>query len=359
MPNFQNDPVQSNTNSTSAAVIAENTNTTPQAGVGVHAKSAAAGVLGESTTWHGVVGFSQSTTGGFGVYGSHLAGGTGVVGESTGWMGIYGKSTSTSGGAGVMGEGVGPGVIGKSQTWMGVYGETTSTTGGAGVWGEHKANGTGTVGKSDGGVGVWGTSDTNEGVHAETKSPGTAAVAAYNLNPNGTGAALFAKKEGNVGHAGFFDGDVFVTGNVGVGGDITLVNADCAEEFDIAAATEAESGVVMVLDEDAKLQACRQGYDRRVAGVVSGAGDYRPGIVLDKQRGLAGRAPIALLGKVFCKVDAGHGAIAIGDMLTTSPTPGHAMRADDRPEAFGAIIGKALRPWIEGCGLIPILVCLQ
>jgi hypothetical protein len=214
-------------------------------------------------------------------------------------------------------------------------------------------------GVSTSGVGVWGKSDTNEGVHAQTNSLGTAAVAAYNDNPNGAGAAIFAKKEGNVGHAGFFDGDVFVTRNVGVGGDIALVNQDCAEEFDIAAATEAESGTVMVLDEDAKLQACRQGYDRRVAGVVSGAGDYRPGIVLGKQHGLAGRAPIALLGKVFCKVDAGYGAIAIGDMLTTSPTPGHAMKATDPHRAFGAVIGKALRPLSEGRDLIPILITLQ
>jgi hypothetical protein len=326
---------------------------------GVVGTGDAMGVRGEGKTWHGVVGLSHSTTGGFGVYGSHAAGGTGVVGESTGWMGIYGKSTSTTGGAGIMGEGIGPGVIGKSQTWMGVYGETTSTTGGAGIWGEHKANGTGAVGKSGGGFGVWGLSETNEGVHAETKSLGTAAIAAYNLNPNGTGAAIFAKKEGNQGHAGFFDGDVYVTRTVGVGGDITLTNADCAEEFDIATATEADPGAVMVLDEDAKLRECRQAYDRRVAGVVSGAGDYKPGILLDKQHGLANRAPIALLGKVFCRVDAGYGAIAIGDMLTTSPTLGHAMKADDPAEAFGAIIGKALRPWAEGCGMIPILVCLQ
>ena len=331
---------------------------TGDSSTGVVGAGGAVGVKGEGQTWHGVVGISHSTTGGFGVYGS-AGPGTGVVGESTGWMGIYGKSTSTTGGAGIMGEGVGPGVIGKSQTWMGVYGETTSTTGGAGIWGEHKANGTGAVGKSGGGVGVWGTSDTNEGVHAETHSPGTAALAAYNLNPAGTGAALFAKKEGNVGHAGFFAGNVFVTGNVGVGGDITLTNGDCAEEFDIAQSAEAEPGTVMTLAEDGKLQACRKAHDRRVAGVVCGAGAYKPGIVLDKQQGVAGRAPIALLGKVYCKVDASYGAIAVGDMLTTSPTEGHAMRAGDPVQAFGATIGKALSAHREGCGLIPILVCLQ
>jgi hypothetical protein len=66
-----------------------------------------------------------------------------------------------------------------------------------------------------------------------------------------------------------------------------------------------------------------------------------------------------LLGKVYCKVDAGYGAIAIGDLLTTSPTPGHAMKAEDPLKAFGAVIGKALRPLKEGQGLLPILIALQ
>ena len=329
------------------------------------ASNTAAGVVGDSATGNGVEGRSDAAFG--------ASAGAGVLGECKANIGVKGVAETGTGLNGVSKSGFGVagesetalGVIGISNTSNGVEGRSTS---GHGVFGQSQSSrGVGGISQSDvgvfgvstSGVGVWGKSDTNEGVHAQTNSLGTAAVAAYNDNPNGAGAAIFAKKEGNVGHAGFFDGDVFVTGNVGVGGDITLVNADCAEEFDIAAATEAESGVVMVLDEDAKLQACRQGYDRRVAGVVSGAGDYRPGIVLGKQHGLAGRAPIALLGKVFCKVDAGYGAIAIGDMLTTSPTPGHAMKATDPHRAFGAVIGKALRPLSEGRDLIPILITLQ
>jgi hypothetical protein len=66
-----------------------------------------------------------------------------------------------------------------------------------------------------------------------------------------------------------------------------------------------------------------------------------------------------LLGKVFCKVDAQYGAVEVGDLLTTSPTPGHAMKASDPAKAFGAVIGKALRPLTEGHSLIPILIALQ
>ena len=65
------------------------------------------------------------------------------------------------------------------------------------------------------------------------------------------------------------------------------------------------------------------------------------------------------MGKVFCKVDAQFGAIEVGDLLTTSPTPGHAMKTSDPFKAFGAVIGKALRPFTAGRGLIPILIALQ
>ena len=115
----------------------------------------------------------------------------------------------------------------------------------------------------------------------------------------------------------------------------------------------------MVLGDDGRLRQSEHAYDKRVAGVISGAGDYRPGIILDKQASGAGRRPIALLGKTFCKVDAQHGAIDVGDLLTTSSTPGYAMKASDPLKAFGAVIGKALRPVEGGQTLIPILIALQ
>jgi hypothetical protein len=159
---------------------------------------------------------------------------------------------------------------------------------------------------------------------------------------------------GKGGHrAGFFEGDVEVTG------DIRLTNADCAEDFDISEPEQVDPGTVMVLGDDGKLEQSRKAYDKRVAGVISGAGDYKPGIVLDKRQSQNNRKPIALLGKVFCKVDAQYGAIEVGDLLTTAPTPGHAMKAADPVKAFGSVIGKALRPVADGRELIPILIALQ
>jgi hypothetical protein len=259
---------------------------------GIQAEGGANGLFANGKSWCGVVGLSQSTTGGFGVYGENTAGGTGVVGKSKSWHAVAGFSESTTGGFGVYGEAVGTGVAGISKTWMGVYGETQSTTGGAGVCGKGKL-------------------------------------------------------------AGLFQGDVVVTG------DIQLTNADCAEHFDIGAGVTVEPGTVMVVGEDGALFPSQHAYDKRVAGVVSGAGNYKPGIVLDKQESGNTRKPIALLGKVYCKVDSQYGAIEVGDLLTTSSTPGHAMKAVDPLKAFGTVIGKALRPLAEGQGLIPILIALQ
>lgn len=69
--------------------------------------------------------------------------------------------------------------------------------------------------------------------------------------------------------------------------------------------------------------------------------------------------PIALVGKVYCKVDAQYDSIEIGDLLTTSLTMGHAMKAGDHTKAFGTVIGKALAALESGTDLIPILVALQ
>ena len=145
----------------------------------------------------------------------------------------------------------------------------------------------------------------------------------------------------------------------GLTGDIVLRNADCAEEFDVAHVPGAEPGAVMVIAADDALELASEAYDKRVVGVVSGAGDLRPGIVLGRQPSRRCRLPIALTGKVFCKVDARYAPIAIGDPLTTSSTPGHAMKAVDQTRAFGAVIGKALRAQAADTGLIPVLIALQ
>lgn len=220
-------------------------------------------------------------------------------------------------------------------------------------------DGPGVSAVSDSGSGVDASSKSGEGIHAETTSQVLAAIAGFNRRPDGTGAAIYGEKAGDVGHAGFFKGNVHVTGNITTDGDVILSGADCAEEFDVLDTAAVADGSVMVLGDGGCLQVSCAAYDKKVAGVISGAGTYRPGIVLDRRSSDRARRAIALVGKVYCRVDASYGAIELGDLLTTSPTPGHAMKAVDSTRAFGCVLGKALRAVKEGQDLIPILVALQ
>jgi hypothetical protein len=146
-------------------------------------------------------------------------------------------------------------------------------------------------------------------------------------------------------------------GDVSFSGDVTLIGADCAERFSVDG-DHGEPGDVMVLCGREHVSLCTEPYDRRVAGVISGAASRRPGLILGGS-GDGSSQLVALSGTVFCKVDATLEPVAAGDLLTTSSRPGHAMRASDERRAFGAILGKAIVELREGAALIPILVTLH
>jgi hypothetical protein len=299
-------------------------------------------VFGASNRWVGVLGVTENaTTNGnpAGVYGL-ARNAHGVIGETTNGDGVLGITGSPngalvhSGQAGVYGlAGQGVGVIGVSQTYIGVYGESQGTpeSGSAGVYGVGKTDNIGVRGECPGGIGVLGT--------------GKVAGAFEGLVQAMNDMEVWGKLD--------------VGGNVTVKGDVMLTNGDGAEEFEIAGAEAVDPGTVMVLTGGGALLPSQQAYDKRVAGIVSGAGDYRPAMVLDRREGAGNRQPIALFGKVCCKVDAQYGPVEIGDLLTTSPTPGHAMKAADPLKSFGSVIGKALGPLEGGQGLVPVLVSLQ
>jgi hypothetical protein len=267
-------------------------------------------------------------------------GGAGVVGVSTNWIGVHGQSKTSFGVFGQSGDKMdlktnAAGVAGVSANSWGVYGDTSQI----------------------GGYGVYGHSKFFDGIKGESDS--TAGVAGIGYGPDSMGIYGQGGK-----WAGWFQGDVSVTG------DIILQNADCAEDFDIVE-DNVESGTVMVLTENSSLKSSHQEYDKKVAGVISGAGGYKPAFVLnritqslnenqsDKNLNNKKRLPIALMGKVYCKVDARQAAIEIGDLLTTSSTKGYAMKVEDPMKAFGAVIGKALGSIKEGLGMIPVLVTLR
>ena len=139
--------------------------------------------------------------------------------------------------------------------------------------------------------------------------------------------------------------------------------SDLAEHFDITSeGGEAEPGMVVSIDPDnpTQLQVSSRAYDRRVAGVVSGAGDVKPGMLMHQEGSVAsGEYPVALVGRVYVWADASAHAIEPGDLLTSSDLPGHAMKVTDAVRAQGATLGKALTTLDSGQGLVLALVALQ
>jgi len=259
-----------------------------------------AGLAGNSDKWIGVLGTSKT--------------GTGVVGQSDSGTGVSGQSKQ------------GEGVVGSG--WVnGIHGVSVSQTNADnGVLGESKGGGKGVSGISNGGIGVY-----------------------------GKGGGLAAQFDGTVS----VNGDINANANVNVTGDVILTGSDCAEVFE--ASSTLEPGTVVVINDDGSLSPCSAAYDSRVAGVISGAGSYRPALILGGrgQERVGPTASLALSGRVYCKVDAQLGSICVGSLLTTSPTPGHAMKATDKDRVFGTVIGKALTGLDSGRGLVPILVALQ
>jgi hypothetical protein len=76
--------------------------------------------------------------------------------------------------------------------------------------------------------------------------------------------------------------------------------------------------------------------------------------------------PLGVVGVIPTKVSAENGAIRRGDLLVTSGTPGHAMRAD--PVVVGGVaiyppgtvLGKALEEFDgPGTGVIRVMVNVQ
>lgn len=137
--------------------------------------------------------------------------------------------------------------------------------------------------------------------------------------------------------------------------------SDLSENFDIQS-PHAEPGMIVSIDSahPGELAVSDRAYDRAVAGVVSGAGGVKPGLLMGQRNSKAdGKHPVALTGRVYCLVDASAGAIAPGDLITTSGTPGHGMKVTDHIRAQGAIIGKAMTGLAKGKGLVLVLVSLQ
>ena len=173
-----------------------------------------AGVTGLSSTNNGVYGVSAAVSGlspPFSIPGGVVGdcqSGPGVVGLSStnnGVIGVSGAPTSLSAVAGVVGDSQSvAGLVGLSGTYNGVMGRAGGATGlsepfQSGVWGDSNGAGTSNIG-----IGVLGTATAGYGVLGVAKGAGATAVSGV---ASGTGV-----------QAGYFVGDVQVTGNMSKGG---------------------------------------------------------------------------------------------------------------------------------------------
>lgn len=156
-------------------------------GPGIKGVSAANGVWGEGRTgvWGKGPEFGVRGIAGSGAGGSVV--GSGVAGESSYGPGVYGRSATN------------PGIQGESDSGDGVLGRSS----GRGVHG-WSPNADGVFGESTGGYGVHGRSTTSDGLFGEGSAANKSGVYAVNNNA--------------AGYAGFFRGNVGVTGTLSKGG---------------------------------------------------------------------------------------------------------------------------------------------
>ena len=183
------------------------------------------GLRGISSTGFGVFGSSETFTAvearsntGFGIFGSSETN-TGIHGQSVGGTGVFG-GTNGDGRAGVHGvntnpggknEAGGPGVLGESSISTGVYGISGSGIGVLGLSGSSTGNG----------VGVYGLGGDNNSAAAGN---GVIAEGGNGIGAGSRGGDGIIAFAGNgadgapKGRAGFFFGDVVVTGNLSKGG---------------------------------------------------------------------------------------------------------------------------------------------
>ncbi|MBW1646173.1 MAG: hypothetical protein JRJ56_07605 [Deltaproteobacteria bacterium] len=202
----------------------------------------------------------------------------------------------------------------------------------------------------------------NDGTLKIYNAAGTAAVEVDGRENDG-GAVVVRNGDGDrtvaiyANYAGSGNGRV-VTQELEITG-----GSDLSEQFDVAALhRDPRPGMLVSIDprRPGKLMVSREAYDKKVAGIISGAGGIRTGLTMGQRGSEAdGGRPVALTGRVYCLASTANGAIEPGDLLTTSDIPGHAMKVTDRARAGGAIIGKAMTPLDDGEGLVLVLVTLQ
>ncbi len=284
----------------------------------------------------------------------YVVGVTGII-DNTSGAGVRGVATATTGdamgvaGIAFSGDTDATGVLGRAGPLP-----TDEVPNPPGITYGVKARSTTT-----GGTGVFAVATATDG--------GTTGLRARVMSPNGVAALLESYGGGylivgSVSETGKLAlvvdtaGNIYTTGSVYPGSNL----GDVAERIDTTELLQ--PGDVVEIDPAASIhfRKSRHSFSTMVAGIVSTA----PAITLASKVGGDGksvdtRPVLALVGRVPVNATTEGGAIQVGDLLTTSSTPGVAMRCTDRSACVGAILGKALEPLKTGMGRIQVLVTLQ
>jgi hypothetical protein len=275
---------------------------------GITGSISAAGVIGRNTTGEAIVGFSSGVNGVGAVVGRSDGAGYGV------------RGFNTQGGWGVMGQ--------------------AGISGGTGVAGEFT-----NVNAANSSPALIATTNNSSGTVLLVRA--TSGTASGDL-------ATFVKNSSNVARidylgAGYFNGGTFNSG------------ADVAEAFETVGPVAAyEPGDVLVIATTRRrtVEKSTDAYSTRVAGVYA----TKPGVLLTDRAISADHSdtvPMGVVGVIPTKVSGENGPIQPGDLLVSSSTPGHAMRAGDHVPA-GTTIGKALDAFDgRGTGMIQVLVSIR
>lgn len=304
--------------------------------------TAAAGYFGSgsaSNNQHGLIGQSNSQIGVYGVSNSLW----GVYGLSSSSIGVYGAST---GGPGVQGSSINHyGVYATSQTnaavradsnsFYAVYGVSTGNQGGvfeSGTGYALTAQANGTVAGWVGNFVKTSSTTLGGGGLLRLQSAGPASDPSgwmiHATSGNGSDAEFLVRGDGSYWADGTFQGP-----------------GDYAEQLESDDTTIGKGEVVCVDKKgQAKVVRCSTANSQNIVGVISTLpgvlGTYADDVT---DAGLAREydprwKKVGILGQVPTRVSTENGVIEPGDYLTSSSTPGLAMKATKA----GMVIGKAL-----------------
>ena len=256
---------------------------------------------------------------------------------------IYGNNTSSEGPSigitGISGNNEGGdsyGVLGHSNH-VGVRGQASGRGGaGAGVLGASR-------------FGAGGVFASEHGFSLVADGSG-ALIRGYdkNLNMMGNGKALLVKGSAE------FQGRITIKGEYNKEG----FPAGFVELFEVDEVEYVSPGDILVASDKggALLSRSRKSYSTSVVGVVSG----NPYISINNSGKEEKVYPVALTGKVLCKVDARNNPVNPGDLIVASDVAGCGMAGRiDSFDKIGSVIGKALERLEDGVDLIPVFITHQ